>query len=101
MSLRQVYVQHFLEGLSKDATHVTPMELGILQNRYRELYTSTPKILRPRLFEQLCLSVIIWVTLDDDIKRDDTMAYIQVLHDTKRLISTIKERVNGSDGEII
>jgi hypothetical protein len=88
-SFRKVFIVKMLKTLETEAQFVKPMEVGILHERYGKMYRDTPAELRPRIFEQLTLSLLLWATASDKIHPSDDVKFVQFVSQCKRVLSKL------------
>ena len=97
-NIRELFVTEMINTLSKNSCNVTPTEIGVLRNRYKTIYDSTPSHLRPRIFEQLLCSVEIYLTLSEELYKNNNPAFMKlVLKTSEDLRLLIKEYLSAFD----
>jgi len=93
-SFRKEFLLKYLVSVEKESVHVTPIEVGILHERFSRMVTNTPNEMKPRVFEQLCLSILLWIASSSDVYAKQDIKYIQMISNCKRLIDEIISAFN-------
>jgi hypothetical protein len=88
-TFRSVFILKMLKTLETEAQLVKPMEIGILHERYAKIYRDTPPDLRPRVFEQLTLSLLLWTTTSDKVHINDDVKFVQFVSHCKRVLDEL------------
>ena len=73
---RTSFVNKLLKVVETEAIFIKPAEIGILKDRYMKLYENNDTA-KARLFEQLCVSVLLWgAASSDHLFPGDDLKYI-------------------------
>ena len=93
MDFRSEFIKRYIESLEHKTTHVQPIELGILSERYSQLYDQNPEnTQKQHIFEQLCVSLELWlIHSSKDINPDDDIAYIQIVTNVSNHLKKIQQ----------
>jgi hypothetical protein len=82
-----MFYQQFLEEIESTLVKVQPSELGLIRRRYQDMFNITNREMRPRIFEQLTLGVLIWISMCMNETNSTTLDETYFALQTKRDLS--------------
>ena len=93
MDFRSEFIKRYIESLEANTTHVQPIELGILSERYSQLYNQNPdSVKKQHIFEQLCVSLELWlIHSSKDVHPVDDIAYIEIITNVSNQLKKMKQ----------
>ena len=88
-SFRQSFISKLLTDVENKAMYVKPAEVGILRERYIALYNNTDNGMKSRLYEQLCISMLLWTSASADILcPNDDLEYVRLMTTLRDIVQT-------------
>jgi len=95
-TFRATFVTEMTTYLGTKTSNVTPTEIGVLRNRYKDIYDNTPQHLRPRIFEQLLCSVELYLTMTEELYKNNNPDFMKfVLKTSVELQSLMKQYLSA------